>query len=341
MPSISVVIPCHNEAKRLPALLAALHGQTHPADEIMIVNSASTDNTVQVARNLAQQYALPLRVVDNPRATIPSSLNCGMSAVQSDIIVRLDGHCIPRPAYLEESLKALLALEARGTWGNVGGQWQVSPGSTTPIAKAIAYAVTTPLGAGDASYRIGGQAGNVETVPFGCFRKQMWQKLGGYDEKLLSNEDYEYNTRIIQAGGSVWFTPAVQAEYFARTTLPELWKQYARYGFWKAQMLKIHLNSLRMRQLIPALWSLIAPCLLLVALASGMGWLPIPVICTGGSIAILGLYLLALVGYSLWGVSKRKISGAEACCLPWVYACIHFAWGWNFWRGVFFYARQA
>jgi glycosyltransferase involved in cell wall biosynthesis len=337
MPSISVIIPCRNEATRLPALLAALREQTHPADEMIIVNSASTDNTVQVAQHLAQQYALPLRVIDNPLATIPSSLNCGISVAQGDVIVRLDGHCIPQPSYLAESLKALQALEARGAWGNVGGQWQVLPGSATPIARAIAYAVTTPLGAGDASYRIGGQAGNVETVPFGCFRKQVWQELGGYNEKLLSNEDYEYNTRIIQAGGDVWFAPTVQAQYFARTTLPELWKQYARYGFWKAQMLKIHPKSLRPRQLIPALWFLIAPCLLLMELVAG--WLRISLIFTTGGI-IWGGYLLALVSYSLLGVSKGKISGAVACFLPVVYGCIHFAWGWNFWRGIFLAGRH-
>jgi GT2 family glycosyltransferase len=124
------------------------------------------------------------------------------------------------------------------------------------LARAIAVAAAHPLGVGDALYRYARQAQEVDTVPFGAFRRSLADRIGGFDETLLSNEDYEFNVRIRQAGGKVWLDPAIRSTYFARSTLVELAKQYWRYGYWKVRMLRRYASTIRWRQALPPLFVL-------------------------------------------------------------------------------------
>jgi hypothetical protein len=163
------------------------------------------------------------------------------------MIVRLDAHSMPYPDYVARCAQAL--EEGRGA--NVGGVWEVRPGAATWIAQAIAAAASHPLGVGDAMYRLAPQAGAVDTVPFGAFRRSLIDSIGNFDETLLSNEDYEFNTRVRQSGGTVWLDPAIRSIYFARSTLAALMRQYARYGYWKLQMLRRYPATLRWRQALP------------------------------------------------------------------------------------------
>lgn len=252
-PRVSVVIPCRNEATRIAAVLDALRTQAYPLAEVIVAHGRSTDGTQAALQAYGAAYpSFPLRVVANPASTIPAGLNLAIGLSTGEIIVRLDAHSRPHAEYVRRSVETLLATGA----GNVGGRWQVRPGAETPIAQAIALAAQHPLGAGDAAYRLAAPdspARAVETVPFGCFRKSLWEQLGGFDETLLTNEDYDFNDRVRQAGGVVWLNPAIQAEYFARPTLRTLATQYYRYGWWKAQMIRKRPSSLRWRQLLPPL----------------------------------------------------------------------------------------
>ncbi|MEJ2013945.1 MAG: glycosyltransferase family 2 protein, partial [Anaerolineales bacterium] len=176
-----------------------------------------------------------------------------------DTFVRLDAHSIPYPDYLRRCVEV---LEETGA-SNVGGIWEIEPRVDTGMARAIAEAASHPLGAGDARYRIGGEAGPVETVPFGAFRREWIERVGPFNERMLTNEDYEYNTRIREAGGTIWFDPSIRSVYFARSSLADLARQYWRYGYWKARMLAVYPRSLRWRQALPPLFVL--STLLLVA----------------------------------------------------------------------------
>src|SRR3989304_7761914 len=119
------------------------------------------------------------------------------------------------------------------------------------MARPIAAAASPPLGAGDAGYRVGSQAGEVDTVPFGAFRREWLERVGGYDESLQTNEDYELNVRLRRAGGKIWFDPSIRSVYYARSDLAQLWRQYYRYGFWKARMLLRYPGSIRWRPALP------------------------------------------------------------------------------------------
>ena len=133
----------------------------------------------------------------------------------NDVIIRLDAHSHPYPDYVTRTVSALEADVA----DNVGGLWEIKPGSDTWIARSIALAASHPLGVGDALYRHGKKAAYVETVPFGGFRRELWEKLGGFDETLLTNEDYEFNSRILKSGGKIWFDPEIRSVYYSRSTL--------------------------------------------------------------------------------------------------------------------------
>lgn len=263
--SISIVIPCLNEADHLPRALEAIARQDLRPFEVLVVDAGSDDGSPALVEAYATRHPeLGVRVIRGNWNAIPAVLNAGIEAAKGDIIVRLDGHSVPAPDYLRRVTLALDETRA----GVAGGIWRVVPGAETTVARAIACAVSHPLGAGDAVYRIAKRATgrtSVDTVPFGCFRRETWERLGGFNEGLLTNEDYEFNYRVRSSGLQVVLDSSVECEYVARSTLSALARQYFRYGWWKAQMLKANPASLRLRQAIPALF---APVLVALAIGS-------------------------------------------------------------------------
>ena len=269
MPLVTIIIPCYNEQDTIGLLLEAIYAQSYPLSdmEVVIADGLSTDQTRQQIQNFQREHPdLVVRVVDNVRRTIPSGLNAAIRAAQGQVIIRLDAHSIPYPDYVARCEAALRA----GYGENVGGVLEILPGSQGLLAKSIAAAAALPLGAGDARYRIGGKAQVVDTVPFGAFHRSLVERVGYFDETLLTNEDYEFNVRIRRSGGKVWMDPTIRTQYFARSTLGALWRQYWRYGFWKAQMLRRYPLTLRWRQAIPPLFVLSLALFVVAAI-----WLPV------------------------------------------------------------------
>ena len=255
MPTVSIIIPCLNEEKTIRILLDAILAQTYPLAkmEVVIADGLSEDNTrAEIFAFKEENPALDLRVVDNPKRIIPAGLNTAINASRGEIIVRLDAHSAPAPDYVALCVDALNA----GLGDNVGGVWDIRPGAEGWGASSIAAAAAHPLGVGDALYRHATQAQIVDTVPFGAFRRELIERIGLFDESLLANEDYEFNARIRQNGGTVWLNPAIRSIYFARPTFGALARQYFNYGFWKWQMLRRYPETLRWRQASPPLFVL-------------------------------------------------------------------------------------
>lgn len=254
-PRVSIIVPCYNEQSTIRLMLEAFRAQTFPLDqmEVVIADGMSTDGTR--AEILAFQRTFPdleVCVVDNTDRSIPSGLNRAIQSARGEIIVRFDAHSKPYPDYVANCIKAHDA----GQGDNIGGVWEIHPGAQTQTANAIAAAAAHPLGVGDAMYRLAATASEVDTVPFGSYRRTLIEKIGVYNESLLTNEDYEFNTRIRKAGGRVWLDPSIRSVYFARSTFMELLRQYWRYGFWKWRMLRRYPDTLRWRQALPPLFVL-------------------------------------------------------------------------------------
>ncbi|MDD5371293.1 MAG: glycosyltransferase family 2 protein [Anaerolineaceae bacterium] len=253
MPSVSIIVPCYNEQATIGLLLQAVHMQTYPREnlEVVIADGISSDHTrEEIAIFQSAHPDLCVRIVDNPQKAIPAALNRAITAAHGEYLVRLDAHSVPEADYVERCLADL----QQGLGDNVGGVWNIQPGASSWLARAIAVVAAHPLGVGDARYRYTSQAGAVDTVPFGAFPRKLIDRIGPFDETLLTNEDYEFNTRIRQHGGVVWLDPSIRSVYFARSTLVELARQYWRYGYWKQRMLRRYPGSLRWRQALPPLF---------------------------------------------------------------------------------------
>ncbi|NUM46803.1 MAG: glycosyltransferase family 2 protein [Anaerolineales bacterium] len=322
MPSVSILVPCYNEQHTIALLLDAIDRQTYPRQdmEVIIADGLSTDQTrAEIARFQQTHPALSIQIVDNPKRHIPSALNRALERARGTYLVRLDAHAVPATDYVARCVEAL----ETGKGENVGGIWQIAPGhaggGTRPgwLARAIAVAAAHPLGVGDAHYRHATQAQYVDTVPFGAFRRALVEKIGPFDENLLTNEDYEFNVRIRQAGGKIWLDPAIRSTYFARATLSALARQYLRYGYWKGQMLRRYPETLRWRQAIPPAFVL---SLVVLSLLVPFAW-------ARGLLAVeLGVYFAALLGAGIHAALKKR-DPALIPGLPLAIATMHLCWG--------------
>jgi len=288
--------------------------------EIVIADGMSTDRTrEEIAAFQDSHPEMTIRIVDNLKRNIPSALNRAIEAARGTMIVRLDGHSIPKADYVERCIQALDA----GLGENVGGVWEIRPGGSGRLARSIALAAAHPLGVGDAGYRVGSQARAVDTVPFGAFRRDLVDRIGYFDESLLTNEDYEFNVRIRQSGATIWLDPEIRSVYFARSSLSALARQYWRYGYWKLRMLLRYPDTFRWRQLSGAF----------VLTWLGLGTLSIWFVWARWFLlAEFIIYSLALV-YAGIGSAHRNNDLPAWFGVPIAIAVMHFSWGTAFlWR---------
>ena len=324
-PTVSIIVPCLNEEKRIRILLDAISSQTYPCSllNVTIADAGSTDHTRDVISAFQREYPdLQLQVVMNLVGSIPAGLNCAIKASDGEVILRLDAHSAPYPDYIEKSVAALES----GKGANVGGVWEIHPGAETWIARSIALAAAHPLGVGDALYRHAKLATSVDTVPFGCYRRSLVNKIGGYDETLLANEDYEFNARIRQSAGNIWLDPSIRSVYYARASVFSLAQQYYRYGFWKYKMLRRYPGTIRWRQALPPFF--VASLIIGFALGLFLPFFRWALVCE------------LLVYFGILGLGSLRIAAALKEFSPFVgvplaIAVMHVAWGGGFLWSIF------
>lgn len=319
MKTVSMIIPCYNEEETIFDMLCAIRGQDYPLEdmEVIIADGMSEDRTrAEIERFRVCCPELAVKVIDNPGRTIPAGLNTAIQHACGKYIVRMDAHTIPAGDYISRSIHALEA----GRGDNVGGVIDLKPGGEDWVGRAIAAAVVHPLGVGDARYRIGSDARAVDTVPFGAYRRSMIEEIGGYDETLLSNEDYEFNVRIRKSGRVVWLDPGIRSTYVARATLQDLGRQYWRYGYWKLRMLLRYPETFRWRQLSGAF------VLTWIVLGFFSVWLPLA---RWLLIAEAVIYGSALLLAGLQSVIKKN-DPPLLVGVPLAIATMHFSWGSGF-----------
>lgn len=319
-PAVSVIIAARNAGETLGACLDALLAGGRPAGGLEILVAGSPGDAVTKAVALAaprRRADCPIRWVDNPAGSTPAGLNAALAAARGAVILRMDAHALPAPDYVAA---CLAALETTGAWCVGGG---LSGRGATAWGRAVALAWTLPLGAGDAAFRRGG-AGSVDTVYLGAWPRAVLDRLGGFDEALERNQDYELALRIRAAGGTVWLDPAIRSSTWTRDTAGALIRQYWGYGRGRAATWRKHPRSLRLRQVLPALW---AAAVVLGIPAAVL--LPIlrPVL-----VLLTAAYLSALLA-TTWHL-RRRAPFRDLLHLPGVLLCMHLAWGLGFWHGL-------
>ena len=298
-PTVSVIVPTYREEQHVRACLEAVARQTYArVVEVLVVDGRSDDRTRELALDAGAA------VLDNPARIQAAALNVGLAAAKGDVIVRVDGHCVIADDYVERCVDA---LERTGA-AIVGGA--MTPVAATPMQQAIAAAMSSPLGAGPARFHVGGDAGWVDTVYLGAYRRRDALAVGGYAVDVGVNEDAEFAHRMSARGG-VWFDPSIRSTYVPRDTVRAVARQFWRYGRSRAATVRRHPRSLSPRQLA-------APALVLGVASPWRRWVAV-------------LYAAAVVVGA--DDARRRHGGIHrrvAAVLP----AMHLSWGLGFLSGL-------
>ena len=308
-PPVSIVIPARGETVYLPRALESVRAQDYRgAIEVIVADGSETPEMADIVR-----ARFPgVRIVPNPARHIPAGLNGALGAASHEFVLRCDARCELPPDYVRKAVATLVRTGAAA----VGGRQRALGDS--PFTRAVALAMSMPLGAGGARYRIGGREGPADTVWPGAYRREALLAAGGFDESLRRNEDYALHWTLRELGHTVWFDPGLHAGYRPREDFRSLARQYFANGRWKFRMLRRHPRSLRARQLAP-------PALLLGLVASSA------LAAAGLSEAALvpGAYAAILLAAPVIGARARRDPRA-AVLLPAVLATMHLAWAGGF-----------
>ena len=318
LPLISVIMPIRNEARFIAQSLGAVLAQDYPAEliEIIVVDGMSADSTRTIITQAAQAAGRNVAVLDNPAGIVPVAMNIGLRAARGAIIVRVDGHCEIAPDYVR---RCVMALQRTGA-DNVGGLQRAV--SETPIGRAIALATSSPFGVGGARFHYDARPGWVDTVYLGAYRRDVFERIGGFDEELVRNQDDELNFRLTQAGGKIWLDPSIQSVYYSRPSLRKLWKQYFEYGFYKVRVMQKRGGVASWRHLVPGIFVL---SLLLSGLLALLTRKP------RWALTVAGPYALA---NGLASARTARPNKQLIPLLPLIFAVLHLSYGAGFLIGV-------
>ncbi|MFC1806929.1 glycosyltransferase family 2 protein [Candidatus Omnitrophota bacterium] len=332
-PFVSVLMPIRNEAQYIEASLGAVLRQDYPSDkiEILIMDGLSTDETRSIINRIIEQPDIKekfaaIYLLDNPSHIVSSAFNIGLAKARGDVIVRVDGHCEIASNYISKCIEILNRTRA----DCVGGE--ITTIGRTRTAKSISLAQSTFFGVGDViARRRKNWSGYVDTVCFGAYRKEVFAKIGLFDEELIRNQDDEFNARLVQAGGKIWLDSEVKSTYFSRATLKGLWHQYLYYGFYKIRFLQKRKMLPSMRQLMPPLF------IIGIIAVTGLSF------CAGTPIWIMsyaGVYLGMSLLASIWIASRVR---RFYFMLPLIFITLHVSYGigylWGLWEWRRFWNR--
>jgi glycosyltransferase involved in cell wall biosynthesis len=322
LPRVSIVIPCRNEEGYIARCLDTILASDYPADrlEILVADGQSNDGTRPIlVRYAALHPAIVL--LDNARGTTPAGLNVAIRAASGDIVVRMDAHVLYPADYIPQLVAGLRESGA----DNVGGVLETVPANDSPIARAIAVGLAHRFGVGNSYFRTGTKAPReVDTVPFGCYRREIFDRIGLFDEELIRNQDDEFNFRLITRGGRVLLLPNVICRYFARRSFHQLARMYYQYGYFKPLVARKVGRVMTVRQLIPAM---LVGCL--SSSAALALWIPAARYLLG---AVAGSYALLVLLCAAAAIRSHGLRCAAALTV--VFPILHFSYGSGFLRGI-------
>ena len=321
-PNVAVVMPVLNEASYLLAAVKAILSQDYPGEiHVVLALGPSSDETDSVAAQLCQ---LDSRVttISNPSGRTPEGLNAALAATTEPIVVRVDAHSELSDGYIRLAVETLQQTGADNVGGIMGAR------GVTNFEKAVAAAMTSPLGVGSATFHVGGEPGPVETVYLGVFQRTALERVGGYDPAFTRAQDWEMNHRIRATGGTVWFNPDLFVTYRPRPSVRKLAKQYFEYGSWRREVMRQHPETRRTKSALRYFSPPVAVLGVVGGLLAGFlgSVLQIFPLAFWGFLAPLGYVCLTLI--SSLSLVKRAHSGAS--WLPVVLSTMQMSWGIGF-----------
>ena len=311
---VTVVIPARDEERAIEACVESVLRQDYGNLQVVVVDGASTDRTGEIVQQIAARDRR-VELLVNPRAIIPVSLNLALAAARGPWLVRIDAHATVPPDYVRRAVEHLRT----GRWGGVGGRKDGV--GRTPAGRAVAAAMASRFGVGGSTYHYGTVEQSVEHVPFGAYPVDVARELGGWDEALRVNQDFEFDHRVRQSGRELLFDPKLVIEWESRQSVRELFSQYRRYGRGKVRVAAKHPASLRPRHL--AAPALVASWAVGAALAARS---------PRAAAAAVAPYAVGLAAAS--ALTARDLDPAARPHVPAAFAAMHVGWGLGFWQGV-------
>jgi succinoglycan biosynthesis protein ExoA len=313
-------MPVLNEEQYLSASVQAILNQNYPGNlRIVLAIGPSTDLTDQVASEIAKANSNVV-LVQSPAGRTPESLNLAVAQCNEEIIVRVDAHAELSDKYIETAIETIKRTNADNVGGIMGAR------GITNFEKAVAAAMTSPLGVGSAAFHTGGSEGPAETVYLGVFKRSALERVGGYDPKFSRAQDWELNYRIRSSGGIVWFNPKLFVTYRPRSNIRKLANQYFQYGSWRREVMHAHPETMRSKSAL----RYFAPPLAVLGVVAGLklgmygsyfdNWLTI------GYLAPIGYGVITLLS----SLSLAKKAGPGAKWLPIVLTTMQLSWGLGF-----------
>ena len=319
--SVSVIMPIRNEANFIEQSLRAVLTQDYPHDllEVLIADGLSVDGTRQIIAHLAEAHPdIRVAVIENSRRIVPTGLNLALARARGKVIVRVDGHTIVAPDYVRECVAAL----QRSGAGNVGGRME--PVSQNRFGEAVSLATSMPFGVGGARFHYSEHEEWVDTVYMGAWPRQIFERIGLFDEEQVRNQDDEFNYRLLERKGRILLSPNIRSHYYTRSTPRSLWRQYYQYGYWKVRVMQKHPRQMRPRQFVPPFF---AGTLLLT-----LGLAPFTAIGRWGMELAAGCYAVGNLAAS--ALMARRADWRLLPLLAVTFAILHLSYGLGFLAGL-------
>jgi glycosyltransferase involved in cell wall biosynthesis len=249
-PFVTVIAPCRNEVDYIEDTIKTILNNEYPADklEMLVVDGMSNDGTREVVKEISKKDNR-VKLVDNPNKIVPTAMNIGIKSAKGECIVRIDCHTKFAKNYISKCIEVKQRTQA----DNVGGYCNTLQGSDTKTAKAIAAATSCKFGVGNSAFRLTDRSveQEVDTVPFGTYKKSIFDEIGLYDKRLVRNQDIELNSRIRKAGGKIIISPEIKLSYYNRATFKGLWQQAFNNGLWNPYTIWLVGSGLSLRHFIP------------------------------------------------------------------------------------------
>jgi glycosyltransferase involved in cell wall biosynthesis len=314
-----------NEEKYIERCLASIFAQRYPTDrlEVIVLDGMSTDRSWEIAAALCSQHP-NARLLSNPRVIQTAAWNLGIRESKGEIIGIVSAHSVFEPDYVSTAVETLLRTGADMVGGPMRAYGDAQP------AQAIALATSTPFGVGGARAHYTDREEEVDTVYMGLCWRELYERIGGFDEEMVRNQDDELSYRLLKHGGRIVCNPAIRSRYYNRSTLGGLWSQYFQYGFWKVRVLQKHPRQMRVRQFVPPTFVAALLGSAVLAQFTSMGHLLLTLIAVS--------YVLSNLAASAW--TARKHGWHHLPLLPLVFATLHISYGLGVLAGLIRFARR-
>ncbi|MHB1688487.1 MAG: glycosyltransferase family 2 protein [Ignavibacteriaceae bacterium] len=307
---ISVICPTYNEEKYIKDILEFFVSSKPLGKELLIIDGGSTDNTTEIVRECSAKYK-NIFLLNNPNKFVPFAMNIGIKKAKGNIIIRLDAHS----KYSEDYFEKIIETFEKTNADIVGGPYLTI--YKTDFQNAVAQAISSPFGIGNSKAHKANYEGYVDSVPYGAYQKKIFDEIGFFDERLIRNQDDEFNYRANSFRKKVYLNPAIKFWYYPRDNFKGLFKQYFQYGIYKPLVLIKIKTGIKLRHIIPALFVFY---LLLLPLTKIFIWIVFP------------LLIYALILFSVAALTKGNIRVKIYSLI--VYPAIHFSYGLGFWIGL-------